>query len=333
LKSVTSATLIEMAHMLDLTIVVVSYNTREMTLACLNSVIEQTLSVRYEIIVVDNNSADGSSDALRSTFPTVKLLQPGHNLGFAQANNIAVLASRGKRLLLLNPDTLVLNRAIDNLYAFSETTPKARIWGGRTLFADGTLNPQSCWRQMSPWSMLCTLVGLSLFRNSPIFYSEGYGGWARDTVRSVDIVTGCFFMIDRGLWKLLGGFDPTFFLYGEEADLCLRAAKFGARPIITPAATIVHYGGASEKEQAEKTIKVLAGKMTLLRRHWRPAKYRLGRLIMMCQALTRWGILSAAVILVRNAEWRLRADVWRDVWVARQRWINGWPEKPFEEAP
>jgi hypothetical protein len=144
------------------------------------------------------------------------------------------IESRAKRLLLLNPDTLILDDAIDRLFAFAENTPILGIWRGRTVFADGSLNPKSCWRQMTIWSVFCTLVGLSFFRSSPVFYSEGYGGWPRNTVRRVDLVTGCFFLIDRDLWERLCGFDPTFFMYGEEADLCLRAATLGAKPTVTP---------------------------------------------------------------------------------------------------
>jgi GT2 family glycosyltransferase len=265
------------AFPLDVTIVVVSYNTREMTLACLKSVIEQTHSVRYEIVVVDNNSTDGSADAIRSGFPGIRLLQPGQNLGFASANNVAAIGSNATRLLLLNPDTLILDGAIDKLFAFAEDNPTLGIWGGRTVFADGSLNPRSCWRQMNLWILFCSLVGLSLFRKSPLFYSEGYGGWLRDTIKHVDIVTGCFFLTDRHLWETLRGFDPTFFMYGEEADLCLRAAKLGAQPTVTPTATIVHYGGASEKSHADKMIKMLAGKVTLMRRHWTPGKFAIGR--------------------------------------------------------
>jgi GT2 family glycosyltransferase len=296
------------AFPIDVTVVVVSYNTREMTLACLKSVVAQTRSARYEIVVVDNNSTDGSADAIRATFPSVRLIQPGQNLGFAGANNTAMIGSTAARLLLLNPDTLILDGAIDKLFSFAEDNPTLGIWGGRTVFADGSLNPRSCWRQMNLWILFCSLVGLSLFRNSPLFYSEGYGGWPRDTIKHVDIVTGCFFLIDRRLWERLRGFDPTFFMYGEEADLCLRAAKLGAQPTVTPTATIVHYGGASEKSRADKMIKMLAGKVTLMRRHW-------------------------AASLSGGQQLRRRADVWRSVWLERDIWSKGWPEKPRSELP
>ena len=162
---------------------------------------------------------------------------------------------------LLNPDTLVLRGALDKLLAFAKEKPQAGIWGGRTLYADGSLNPFSCWRRLDLWALAMRATGLvSLFRESPIFNAEAYGGWRRDTVRGVDIVTGCLFLTSRRAdWLRLGGFDPTFVMYGDEADLCRRAQAIGARPMITPEAEIVHYAGASETVRAEKQNPALPG--------------------------------------------------------------------------
>src|SRR5690606_28786133 len=137
------------------------------------------------------------------------------NHGFAKGNNIAAARARGEYLLLLNPDTVVRDGAIDRLMAFAEREPRARIWGGRTLFADGSLNTSSCWRRMSLWNIFCRTAGLTgVFPRSALFNSEAYGGWDRGTERQVDIVSGCFFLIARADWKRLGGFDPVFAMYG-----------------------------------------------------------------------------------------------------------------------
>ena len=162
-------------------ILIVSYNTREMTLACLRSVFEQTHAVDFEVIVVDNASSDASSDAIERQFPQTRLIRSAENLGFAKANNLAARAAGGEFLLLLNPDTVVLDCAIDRLMEFAAERPKAGIWGGRTLFADGSLNPTSCWRFMSLWSLFAQATGLTaLWRDSPLFNPEGYGGWRRE---------------------------------------------------------------------------------------------------------------------------------------------------------
>ncbi len=143
---------------------------------------------------------------------------------------LAAHHANGRYILLLNPDTVVLNGAIDKLVEFARLNPKARIWGGRTLFADGTLNPSSCWKRMTFWNQFCRATGLTgILLEYDLFNGEASAAGHRDNVRQVDIVSGCFFLIGRELWEALDGFDPDFFMYGEEADLCLRATGISAR--------------------------------------------------------------------------------------------------------
>jgi GT2 family glycosyltransferase len=149
-------------------------------------------------------------------------------------------------VLLLNPDTEVHRNAINNLLAFSKQHPEVGVTGGRTVFPDGSLNPGSAWNKMTPWSLFCYLTGLhQLLKQSELFNPEAIGGWKRDTVRHVDVVQGSFFMLPTALSRTLGGFDRRYFMYGEEADMCPRAAGLGYRPMITPDAEIMHLGGAS----------------------------------------------------------------------------------------
>ena len=124
----------------ELSILLVNWNTRQLTLECLASVIAETTRTEYEIIVVDNGSSDGSAEAIARAFPHVRLIESRENLGFARATNLQACEARGDKLLLLNTDTVVLDGAIDALMEFSRREPQARIWGGRTLFADGSLN-------------------------------------------------------------------------------------------------------------------------------------------------------------------------------------------------
>jgi N-acetylglucosaminyl-diphospho-decaprenol L-rhamnosyltransferase len=310
---------------LDLTIIVVSYNTRVMTIDCIRSVVNQTSTARYEIIVLDNASTDGSVEAIRTNFPNINLIISTENLGFARANNVAATHARGRRILLLNPDTVILDHAIDRLLEFAVANPGCRIWGGRTVFADGNLNPGSCWGHATLWSIFCYAMGLTrLFKNSEFFNPEGYGAWKRDTVRAVAIVTGCFLLIDHELWERLDGFDPEFFMYGEEADLCQRSRKLGARPTITPTATIIHHGRASEPNQAEQRIKVFAGRITLMRRHHTALTVTTGRAFYLMLPLLRLVVYGTAGALLNRADFRHTAQNWRHVWESRQRWINGW---------
>ena len=314
------------ADRIELSILVVSYNTRELTLAALHSVVRETRHTRYEIIVVDNASSDGSADAIAAEFPQVRLFAIPENIGFAAANNRASVAARGEYLLLLNPDTLVLDSAIDRLVDFARREPLAKIWGGRTLYADGRLNPSSCWGRITMWNLFCRASGLTgIFKSSEILNGEAYGDWQRDRVRSVDIVSGCFFLIRRQDWQGLGGFSPLFFMYGEEADLCLRARAGGARPMITPEATIVHLGGASERARTGKMIRLLAAKATLIERHFSGASRFLAHLLLAAWPVSRWLAYRLGYALAGTDHYRESMAAWAEIWTARGQWSGGYP--------
>lgn len=311
---------------MKLSILIISYNTRDMTRACLRSVFAETRQTSFEVILVDNASSDGSAEAIATEFPHVRLFALEDNLGFAGGNNFAAEHATGDWLLLLNPDTVVLDGAIDRLMAFAEAQHQRDraygIFGGRTLFGDGTLNATSCHGRPTLWSVFCAATGLmSVFRRSGLFAPEGYGGWRRDSVRAVDIVSGCFFLLPRTLWRDLNGFDPAFFMYGEEADLCLRARARGVCAMITPDATIVHYGGASEKVRADKMVRLLTAKTMLIRRHFPRWQRDLGVLLFAAWPLSR----SVALTLLSTLRPRQRekAAIWREIWRRRREWLSG----------
>jgi len=304
----------------DLSIIIVSFNSVELTLSCLRHLHEHPAAVSHEIIVLDNASADGSPEAIEGEFPNVCLLRSPENLGFGAGVNRAAASASGRRLLLLNPDTFVLEGAIDHLWSFAERQPWRGLWGGRTLFPDGRLNPASCWGRISLWSLFCGSIGLSsLLRGSPLFNPEGYGGWCRDSERAVDIVTGCFLMIDAELWKRLEGFDPLFFMYAEEADLCLRAARAGASPAITDRAEAVHLGGGSTASKEQEIVGLTKGRLTLIRKHWPRHLFRIGWLLTVAGIWARSQLLHLAPAPSRGAR-----PNWQCVWQRRAEWMSGY---------
>ena len=309
-------------------ILVVSYNTKAMTLDCLRS-LEAETTVPHETIVVDNNSPDRSAEAVAEAFPHLRLIASRDNLGFAKGNNVAAEEARGEYLLLLNPDTVVLERAIDRLVAFADANPAAGIWGGRTLNADMSLNRMSAFGDLTLWGLFCRATGLALaFPRSDLLNPDEMGGWDRSTERDVDVVQGCFFLIRRELWDRLGGFDLTFVMYGEEADLCRRARAIGARPRMTPEATIIHYAGASSRKRSDKEILVFKAKATMIRRHL-PAWQR--PLALGLLALWPWTRMAGGTILARatgKPGFAEAAGHWRAVWLARARWKDGFPPLP-----
>jgi GT2 family glycosyltransferase len=307
----------------DVSVVVVSFNTRDFVLPCLEALYRETRGVEFEVIVVDNASRDGSADAIESSFPQVRLLRSERNLGFAAANNLAAGEARGRYLLLLNPDTIVRAGTLAAVLRLAERQPEARIYGGRTLFADGTLNPTSCWGRPTIWSVFCRASGLAvLFRGSRLFDPESLGPWDRGSEREVDIVTGCFLLIPLAFWQRLGGFDASFFMYGEEVDLCLRARRLGARPRITPEATLVHHGGASEPILADKLVRVLGARARLMRVHWSRPAASVGVHLSALGCGNRWlmgrllGILGVPVD-------RGTVHAWGEAWRRRAEWMGG----------
>jgi N-acetylglucosaminyl-diphospho-decaprenol L-rhamnosyltransferase len=308
----------------ELTVIMVSYNTRDLTLIALETLFANCGDVTMDVVLWDNASSDGSADAVAASFPTgVKLVRSPENLGFAAANNAAAATTRTPWLLLLNPDTETHPRAIENLLRFARAHPEAGIVGGRTVFADGSLNIASCWNRMTLWSLFCRAIGLSrIFPNSRWLNPEAIGGWRRDSVRHVDIVVGCFLMIRAQVWHELGGFKAKYFMFGEEADLCLRAAALGYRPMITPDAQIVHHVGASYSESEERIVKVLKGRVTLIRDHWNWFARPLGvGLLLLWVGLrqTTEGFRPQSRSSSVNA-----GRPWQSVWYRRGEWLVGY---------
>lgn len=308
-----------------LSILMVNYKTRDLTLASLRTVFAETSATDFELILVDNDSGDGSFEAFEAfqheeaalLAGRLRLICSDENLGFAKANNMAAEGARGKFLLLLNPDTEVLDGAIDHLMEFALQRPAARIWGGRTVFRDRTLNAASCWNRITPWSAFCMAFGLrAMFPNSSIFNPESMPDFQRDSVRDVDIVVGCFLMISLEDWNTLGGFDLKYFMYGEEADLCLRARALGVQPAITPNATIMHLVGASAPNDVRKETLLTKAKVSLVRDHWSPLTRPFGVLMFLVYAAGK-GLRAT-----------LKGDPEPSLWSTRGEWIGGYGESP-----
>jgi GT2 family glycosyltransferase len=148
------------------------------------------------------------------------------------------------------------------------------------------------------------------------------GDWQRDSVREVDIVVGCFMMLRRELWMKLDGFDLRYFMYGEEADLCLRAKAMGYRPMITPDAQIMHLVGASSKAQARKYSMIAKARVTLIQDHWPKALVPFGKMMMSLWAGSRALVLGTVTRLTGKK--REAAAKWSEIWTDRRDWLKGY---------
>lgn len=297
---------------IDVSVIVVTYRTPELTARCVQSIADETREVAAEVIVVDNDAAAGASAGLVDLHPDCRVLSPATNLGFGRAVNLAAAQARGRHLLLLNPDTKVLGGAIQELVRFADAAPAHGLYGGRTIDGDGRLDPRSCWGFPSLWSTVCFATGLSsAFKRHRWLDPESLGPWDRDTVRTVDVVTGCLCLVPRDAWRELGGFDERFFLYGEDVDLALRAKAAGYRPLLCPDATVIHDVGQASATQADKLVLLHRGKVTLLRKHWRRGSAAAG------VALLRAGVALRALA---------GSGSWRELHRRRDEWVGGYQE-------
>ena len=302
----------------------VSFNTRDLTLKALETLLAHAGDITMRVIVVDNASADGSADAIAQTFPQVDLVRSEENLGFARANNLAAEMVTSEWIVLLNPDTETHPGAIRNLVDFGRAHPQAGIVGGRTVFRDGSTNIASCWNRMTVWSLLCSVSGLtSMLPSSATFNPEGMGGWQRDSVRHADIIVGCLLAIPTRLWRKLDGFDPRYVMYGEDYDLCLRAADLGYRPMITPDAQIMHLVGAASATRADKLVSVYRSKATIIRDHWSGIAAPIGLALLWAKIALRKIAFPLKSALGKSDP---RTQTWRDVWQHRRTILKGYPD-------
>ena len=207
-----------------------------------NLPIHQSTLLPIEIIVVDNASTDPSVSIVRSHFPEVRLIVNERNLGFAAANNQAIVQARGRVLFLLNPDAYLRPDALAGLARFLQAHPEAAAAGPNVLNADGSWQA-SVFRFPTLWDLFCEAVFLSvLWPHSRLFARKELGGFNRDALRQVDWIQGCALAIRREVWEAVGPFDEGYWMYVEELDWCRRAHALGYRLFFTPDAQVVHYG-------------------------------------------------------------------------------------------
>jgi len=249
----------------EISVVVVSYNTRDILRRCLAQLRAALAGIRGEAIVVDNASADGSADMVADEFPEMRLLRSSVNLGFAAANNRGFELARGRYVVLLNPDAFVGDGALARALAHMERSPRVGLAGGRLQDPDGRLQPSG---RLFP-SLLNELLvtsGLAARYAGSRLFGRFDRSWA-DPGRParVDWVPGAFTIIRREALARTGGFDERFFMYYEEVDLCRRMADAGYEVWYWPDIVVTHIGGASSKTVKSLAFSSAGSQLTLWR--------------------------------------------------------------------
>lgn len=253
---------------LDVSIIIVNWNTRDILSGCLRSIYEQINGLDFEVIVIDNASSDGSAEMIKKEFSQVVLLENSHNRGFAAANNQGMAIAKSRYVLLLNSDTIVLDSAIAKTVSFADSHPEAAVVGCRILNPDRTLQP-TCFMFPSILNMLLSTSYLyKLFPKSGFFGREQMTWWDRNDTREVDVVTGCFMLVQREAIEQVGLMDECFFVYGEETDWCYRFKRAGWKIVFTPDAQIIHFGGGSSKQkQSEMILQLRQSILLFMKKH------------------------------------------------------------------
>lgn len=231
--------------MMQISILIVNYNTSELLINCIKSIYERTNSVEFEIIVVDNHSSDDSVYKVRKVFPKVRIIENNQNIGFAKANNQAINESTGEVILLLNSDTIVLDGAIEKSFRFLRDHPDAGVVGCKLMNPDRSLQP-SCRSYPSILNYLSESFFLyKLFPKSQIFGRPFMTFLDCSSIVNVDVVSGAFMMIKRDVLDHVGLLDDGFFMYSEEIDFCYRVRKNGWQIYYYPGAQIIHIRGGT----------------------------------------------------------------------------------------
>jgi GT2 family glycosyltransferase len=240
---------------MDLSIIIVNYNTKELLKQTIQSVIDTTKNIRYEIIVSDNNSTDGSIEMLEKYFPEVKLIKNKDNLGFPKGNNVAVKKSIGRYVLLLNSDTVVIDNCLEKCIKYMDLHKGIGVLGCKVVLKDGQLD-HACKRGFpTPEASLFYMLKLhKLFPDSKKFGQYTLGYLHEDEPNEVDSLTGAFMVLRRETVDEVGLLDEEFFMYGEDIDWCYRIKEAGWKVMYYPEAKIIHYKGASSKKKRFKTL-------------------------------------------------------------------------------
>ena len=254
---------------IDISVIIVNWNTADLLRQCLQSVYKQTGTIGFEVIVVDNASTDDSVEIVRREFGQTILLTNTQNEGFATANNQGMTIAKGRYVLLLNSDTIVLDQALKNTVAYADSHPNAAVVGCRILNPDGSLQ-NSCFMfpSLLNWVLFATYL-YKLFPKSRFFGREQMTWWERNDSREVEVVTGCYMLVRRTAIEAVGMMDEGFFMYAEETDWCYRFKAKGWENHFTPGAEIIHIGGASAAKLGARRAQITnASFVRYMFKHW-----------------------------------------------------------------
>lgn len=256
---------------MDLSIIILNYNTCELTLKALRSVYASRTGYQFEVILIDNASSDSSVEKIREEFPQVQLIENEENVGFSKANNQGMRIATGRYVLLLNSDTVVQTDTLEIMVRFMDEHPDVGASGCKVILPDGSLD-KACRRGFpTPSASFYYAFGISkLFPHVPRFNQYQLGYLNPDEEYPVDCLVGAFMLVRRKAIDEVGLLDEQFFMYGEDVDWCYRIKQAGWTNYYYPKTHIIHYKGASSRKRPLKIVYEFHRAMYLFhRKHFR----------------------------------------------------------------
>jgi GT2 family glycosyltransferase len=259
---------------MDLSVIIVNYNTKQLTMECIHSLLQARTQIQYEIILVDNSSSDGTVGEVTTRFPEVVIIPNSRNVGFSKANNQGMVQATGRYILLLNSDTVVEDHTLDTMIRYMDRHPGVGASGCKLVLADGTLD-EACKRGFpTPLASFYYAFGFSkLFPNNPAFNQYKLSHLDPDHTYEVDCLVGAFMLVRREVIEQVGGLDEAFFMYGEDIDWCYRIKQAGWKIVYYPETTVIHYKGASSRRKPFKIVYEFHRAMILFHRKHYARKY------------------------------------------------------------
>jgi GT2 family glycosyltransferase len=307
---------------MDLSIVIVNWNTCGLLRDCLASVEKHLSGVRAEVIVVDNASIDGSVDMVKRRFPKVNLIVNAENRGFAAANNQAFEHASGKYVLLLNSDTLVHGDVLSRSMEYLDANPGVGMMGCKVLNGDGSTQ-LTCSQFPTFTNLLIQTLAANRLKSS-FFSRYQMLHWARDDEREVEVISGCYLMVRSQVIDEIGYLDEAFFCYGEETDWCRRCREAGWKLKFAPVGTITHFGsGTTRKLNHKRDLMLSEGTIRLHLKHNGPLSAAIVWMLLLVFNCSRSVFWTCRTLLDSNDDISTRAQHFRNV--VRQ-FNRTWPQ-------
>jgi len=253
--------------MLDVSIIIVAWNVRELLYNCLKSVYDQTKGIDFEVIYVDNASEDGSVEMVLKEFPEVKILENGKNEGFIKASNQGIEISKGRYVLLLNSDTVILDNAVEKMVKFADSHPNAAVVGCK-VFTPKEILQRTCFMYPSCLNMLLSATYLNkLLPQSKFFGRERMTWWDYNDTREVEVICGVCSLVRKEAIEQVGLMDELYFVYGDDPDWCYRFKKNIWQILFTPNAKIIHFGDETRRPPREFMLQLYGSKLIFMKLH------------------------------------------------------------------